>query len=102
MLTYGKLNSLTKTGTIDMSLIGTGKIDLAEWRYYNDTTEGKLYLNWGLNTYLRQGAVSDEIIDDIQFIFYRYVSGSFIEQTSVTAKKRKNYNGNFIENISYD
>ena len=26
MLTYGKLNSLTKTGTIDMSLIGTGKI----------------------------------------------------------------------------
>lgn len=102
LLTYGKLDSIAKSGIIDMSLIGTGKIELSEWRYYNDVTSGKLYLSWGLNTYLRQGAISDELIDDIQFIFYRYDGSSFTEYTSVTAKKRKNYNGNFIENISYD
>jgi hypothetical protein len=102
MLSYAKLNSLAKSGVLDMSLFGTGKIELNEWRYYHDLTNNKLILNWGLATYLRNDDLSTETITGINFDFWKFEGNSFSLENTISTKQRKNYNGNFMETISYD
>lgn len=102
LLTYAKLNNMTKSGILDMSLFGTGKIELNEWRYYNDLTNNKLVVNWGMNTYLRNDDLSTEMVTNVAFNFFRFENNQFNFENTINTKSRKSYNGNFIENISYD
>lgn len=102
VLNYAKLDSMTKSGVLDMSLFGTGNIELNEWRYFNDFTNNKLYLNWGMSTYLRNDEISKEVINSISFNFFKFENNEFYNEFEITTKSRRNYNGNFIETISYD
>lgn len=102
VLTYAKLNSMTKSGVIDMNLFGTGEIAINEWRYYNDISNGKLTINWGMETYLRNDDLSTEYINEVIFNFFKFEDNEFVYDTSITTKSRKNYNGNFNESIPYD
>lgn len=102
LLKYAKLNSMTKSGILDMSLFGTGKILLNEWRYYNDLTNNKLVINWGMSTYLRNDDLSTEKITNVAFNFFKFENNTFNFENTINTKSRKNYNGNFIENILYD
>lgn len=102
ILDYARLNSMTKSGILDMSLFGTGKIELNEWRYYNDLSNDTLSINWGIQAYLRNDDLTSENITDIAFNFFRFENNEFVYETSVSTKQRKNYSGNFIESISYE
>lgn len=102
VLTYARLNSMTKTGTIDMSLFGTGEIKLQEWRYYNDLTNNTLHINWGMEAYLRNDALSHESITEVTFHFWKFENNNFQLANSITTKARKNYTGNFSETFTYE
>lgn len=102
ILDYARLNNMTKSGILDMSLFGTGKIELNEWRYYNDLSNDTLSINWGIQAYLRNDDLTSENITDIAFNFYRFEQNQFQYETSISTKQRKNYSGNFIETISYE
>lgn len=47
----GFLDSLKVSGSIDKTKIGTGKIELTQWKYYCENN--LVTINWGLNTYLK-------------------------------------------------
>lgn len=100
---YSMLQGLARNGNIDFSTIGSGKIDLTEWKYYNDISNNQIYLNWGMYTDLRNYDQSKESIDEIKFEFYQMDGdGNFNLQHEFITKYRKSYNGNFQEIISYD
>lgn len=93
---FGLLPAFKRSGMLDIALLGTGKITLSEWRYYNDITSNILTLNWGLQAYLRD----DQEIKSIEFVFYD-LDEKFSTPKVIQAKSRRSYNGSFVESISY-
>lgn len=106
---FGKLSYLAQSGTINFAEIGSGKIELDEWRYY--VQENSFYLNWGLDAYPEINKKIEEVT--FSFIPFEKVSDSTVyradssdlKQVSsfpqYTVSGKSSYAGNFQEVINF-
>ena len=93
-MSYGELTYLKKIGSLNLDAIGSGEIDLTEWRYYIDTNTT---ISWGLNCYPKPGKEVSNVV--FNFIDLNRTSDGV---KIYNCKKRNSYNGNFTEVISSD
>lgn len=104
---FGELDYLAVRGTINFAEIGSGKIDVDEWRYY--IQENSFYLNWGLDAYPEKNKKIDRVI--FTFIPFERVSSSAIIVDEDTPNSdsfpqyevvgKSSYAGNFQEVINF-
>lgn len=92
-MTYADLLGLTTSGTINLAKLGSGEINLNNWRYY--CTEDVVTLTWGFEAYLKAG----QIIEDLQFEFYDAETKTKTYTYSPTRKY--SYNGVFTDVLGY-
>lgn len=92
-MTYAELPGLTASGTINLAKLGSGEINLNNWRYY--CTEDVVTLTWGFEAYLKAG----QIIEDLQFEFYDAETKTKTYTYSPTRKY--SYNGVFTDVLGY-
>lgn len=106
---FGKLGYLATSGTINFSEIGSGKIELDEWRYY--IQDNNFYLNWGLSAY-------PEINKKIKQVIFTFIPFYEINSTNIITDEmhpyeevkypqyivqdRVSYSGNFQEIINFN
>lgn len=107
---FGPIPYLKKSGVIQIDKIGTGFMELYEWRYYVDNDY--LQLSWAMQTYPESGYY----IDNINMIFSCYTAGEpdvdeegnetptepVLARMVYKVSKKKSYNGSFTENIPFD
>lgn len=86
---YGILEDMAVSGSIDFSKIGSGLVDLVEWRYYNDGNISTL--KWGLEAYPED----NKKITKVAFEFYdnQGIVGTYI------IKDKVSFSGSFTETI---
>lgn len=97
VMEYMPLASMSKQGSINISLLGSGLISLVEWRYYNDISNNVLTISWGMETYLLEG----ESISNVRFEF-RDMAKAFAHSDSIyTCNSRQSYHGSFTESLNY-
>lgn len=92
-MTYAELPGLTASGTINLAKLGSGEINLNNWRYY--CTEDVVTLTWGFEAYLKAG----QIIEDLQFQLYDAETKTNTYTYSPTRKY--SYNGVFTDVLGY-
>lgn len=101
-MTFGKLPSFVKSGYIDLSLVGTGLLNLVGWRYYNSIgLDDNIRIDWTLQSYPKDG----EKVSKVSFLMYdveQLILGSATITKEHTCSQRRDYNGTFTEVISYD
>ena len=91
VMEYMPLASMSKQGSINISLLGSGLISLVEWRYYNDISNNVLTISWGMETYLLEG----ESISNVRFEF-RDIAKAFAHSDNIyTCNSRQSYHGSF-------
>lgn len=95
-MSYGELNYLQRSGVINLELLGTGEIQLSEWRYYINNND--MLISWGLDAYPREG----ELIKTVTFKFAPYNIVSSDDIVEYTCTSRNSYNGHFTEAIPFD
>lgn len=101
---FGKMKWLQQDITINLSELGSGKIELDEWRYYKQ--ENNIILNWGLLAYPEK----NKKIEGVVFTFIPFdnipdnLSGNqnLSESQFVTIDfiKQGSYSGNFQDVIN--
>ena len=64
VMDFGALDYLKQSFTIDIDKLGTGQIDLKEYRYFYNTK--KIVLNWGLEAYPEKNKKIESVIFDFQ------------------------------------
>lgn len=104
---FGELSYLAVRGTINFAEIGSGKIDVDEWRYY--VQENSFYLNWGLEAYPEKNKKINKVI--LTFIPFEQVNKSnvIISEDETYQDKypqyvisgKNSYSGNFQEVINF-
>lgn len=92
-MTYAELTGLTTSGIINLAKLGSGEINLNNWRYF--CTEDVITLTWGFEAYLKAG----QIIKDLQFEFYDAETKTNTYTYSPTRKY--SYNGVFTDVLGY-
>ena len=90
-MNWGPLTNLTVSGQIDLDKIGTGYINLSQWRYYNEPT--KCSLNWGLEIYEEEGSS----VNNVEIEFIRFINSETTESTIFTVDKKVSYFGTFYD-----
>lgn len=75
---FGKLDYLKQSFSIDLDKLGTGEIDLKEYRYWYDP--GKITINWALEAYPER----NKQITEVKFNFYKFDANvkNWIEQNA--------------------
>ena len=95
---WGEVINLKQTLTLNLQKIGTGVINLTEWKYLNQ--DNTCTLNWGLEIY----EAENQNINNVKFTLYRVVD-SVLETTEYNIPSKKSYFGLFSEliykNIEY-
>lgn len=104
---FGELDYLAVRGTINFAEIGSGKIDVDEWRYY--IQENSFYLNWGLDAYPEKNKKIERVT--FTFIPFEKVKSDTIitdedkEQSTDFPQYevigKSSYSGNFQEVINF-
>lgn len=104
---FGELDYLAVRGTINFAEIGSGKINVDEWRYY--VQDNSFYLNWGLDAYPEKNKKIERVI--FTFIPFEKVGDTTIitdenkEQSSEFPQYevigKSSYAGNFQEVINF-
>lgn len=92
-MTYAELPGLTVNGAINLAKLGSGEINLNNWRYY--CTEDTITLTWGFEAYLKVG----QVIEDLHLEFYDIESR--VKTYDFAPTKKYNYNGMFTDVIGY-
>lgn len=95
-MTYGEISYLKKTGIIQLDKIGSGLIELYEWRYYVDNSN--IMLNWALQAYPEEGYN----ISGVRMIMSCYNDNSNTETIIYNVSNKKSYSGSFTETIPFD
>lgn len=93
---FGPINYLSKSGIIQLDKIGTGYIELYEWRYYIDNAS--ININWALQSYPEEG----HTISGVKFIMSCYNRNGDISRCIYDVSKKDSYNGSFTERIPFD
>lgn len=89
MMPFGYLDWLKQSFSINIDNLGSGKIDLKEYRYYYN--EGSVTLNWGLEAYPER----NKEIKSVQFEFYEYdeQTKAYINKYSKNIQNEYSING---------
>lgn len=89
MMPFGYLDWLKQSFSINLDNLGSGKIDLKEYRYYYN--EGSVTLNWGLEAYPER----NKEIKLVQFEFYEYdeQTKAYINKYSKNIQNEYSING---------
>lgn len=89
MMPFGYLDWLKQSFSINVDNLGSGKIDLKEYRYYYN--EGNVTLNWGLEAYPER----NKEIKLVQFEFYEYdeQTKAYIKGNSKNIQNEYSING---------
>lgn len=92
-MNWGPVSYLAVTGQIDLDKLGTGYIEISQWRYYNEPNNepNKCNLTWGLEIYEEEGYS----VDKVEMDFTRFTK--FIESNS-TELSPENYS---TETVTY-
>lgn len=90
-MNWGALTNLTVSGQIDLDKIGTGYINLSQWRYFNEPK--KCSLNWGLEIYEEEGSS----VNNVEIEFIRFINPETTESTIFTVDKKVSYFGTFYD-----
>lgn len=107
---FGTLDYLATSGSINFSEIGSGKIEIDEWRYY--IQENAFFLNWGLEAYPEK----NKSIDQVCFTFIPFdkvntdCSGWWNDQQCIenyglsqyVISGKSSFSGNFQDFIKFD
>lgn len=56
------LRGLSVRGSIDLALLGSGKVFLTGWRFYNDVEAKRTYLFYSFNSYPKEGKHFDNLV----------------------------------------
>lgn len=88
-MNWGPISYLAVTGQIDLDKLGTGYIEISQWRYYNEPN--KCNLTWGLEIYEEEGYS----VDKVEMDFTRFTK--FIKSNS-TELSPENYS---TETVTY-
>lgn len=91
-MSFGRLDYLTVTLEIDFNKVGTGEIELTEWKYHNSGTTS--ILQYGINTYPKPEWVVDNVI--IQFFDNVGLVGEY------KLEGKKSYSGTHTEYFGLD
>lgn len=87
-----RLDSLSVSGTIDTSQIGTGKAEITSWRYRIEGDD--IRLGYGFELY----PLWNQIVDGISLELYDMMSSNSSDSVkTIQLQKRISYNGTFYE-----
>ena len=89
-MNWGPISHLAVSGSIDLAKLGTGYIDVSQWRYYNESK--KCNLTWGLQIYEEEGYQ----VDGVEMEFTRLTDDDK-EQVTYTINKKSSYFGVFYD-----
>lgn len=92
-MNWGPVSYLAVTGQIDLDKLGSGFINLNQWRYYIE--DNRATLTWGLEVYEEPGYY----IDRVKFIFRRLIDTNIGEKLEYNINYRTSYFGIFNESI---
>lgn len=95
-MSYGPIKYLSKAGILQLDKVGTGFINLSEWRYYIDNNS--IQLSWALQTYPEP----NHIIRGVRFIMSCYNRQNVIETIVYNVSTKNTYNGAFTEVIPFE
>lgn len=106
-MSFGYLEYLATRGSINFLEIGSGKIELDEWRYYIENDN--FYLNWGLEAYPEKNKKITKVV--FTFIPFDKINSSSVtfdntkepsnEFPQYTVSGKTSYSGYFQENIDF-
>lgn len=102
-MSFGKMNWLQQDITINLSELGSGKIELDEWRYYKQ--ENNIILNWGLLAYPEKNKKIEGVV--FTFIPFDNIPRNLSDNQDLSKSqfvtidfiKQGSYSGNFQEVI---
>lgn len=90
-MNWGPVSYLSVTGQIDLDKLGTGYIEVNQWRYYNE--ENKCNLTWGLEIYEEEGYT----VDKVTMKFTRFVTPTSTETVTYQVNNKSSYFGVFYD-----
>lgn len=93
---FGPIPYLKKSGIVELDKVGTGFIDLSEWRYYIDNNN--LQLNWALQSYPEPGYK----ITKVRFVLKKFEADGTVSTITYNISDKKSYNGSFTEIIPFN
>lgn len=104
---FGYLDYLSVRGSINFSEIGSGKIEVDEWRYF--VQDNNFYLNWGLSAYPEKNKSIQRVI--LTFIPFEQVNDTSVITDNAVAPSdtypqyiitgKNSYSGYFQELINF-
>ena len=97
-MNWGEVAYLSASGEIDLDKLGTGYINLTQWRYYNNTDTNRGNLTWGLETYEEEGYR----VSNIKFTLTRLISPTQKERIEYSIPNKYSYFGVFQESFPYN
>lgn len=95
-MNWGPVSYLAVTGQIDLDKLGTGYIEVNQWRYYNE--ENKCNLTWGLEIYEEEGHTVDKVTMD----FTRFTTPDSTETATYQVNNKSSYFGVFYDVLPID
>ena len=95
-MTYGPIDYLSVSGIIQLDKVGTGYMELYEWRYYIDNSS--IMLNWAMECYPEEGYQ----VNGVRFIMTCVNRKNEYETIIYNVTPKKSYNGSFTETIPFD
>lgn len=95
-MTYAPLTGLTTNGTVNISKLGTGSIEVNNWRYY--CNPASMTLTWGLESYPLTGTW----INNVTIEFYDVLNNTDVPVKTIIPSRKRSYNGVFTETIPFD
>ncbi len=90
-MNWGPVSYLAVTGQIDLDKLGTGYIEISQWRYYNEPN--KCNLTWGLEIYEEEGYS----VDKVEMDFTRFITSSSTETVTYQINNKASYFGVFYD-----
>ena len=90
-MNWGPVSYLSVTGQIDLDKLGTGYIEVNQWRYYNE--ENKCNLTWGLEIYEEEG----HTVDKVTMKFTRFVTPTSTKSVIYKVNNKSSYFGVFYD-----
>lgn len=98
-MTYGELEGLKISGSIDIGLLGTGTHQINVWKYY--INENNTDITWGLISYpLYNWEIKEIIFDFIELSTGRVYRNLDNSAQSLRISKRESYNGTFTNSVN--
>lgn len=92
-MTWGSITYLARSGVIQLDKVGSGFIELYEWRYFRN--EDSIILGWALQAYPEEGYS----IAGVRFIMSCLARNGKVQTIIYNVSKKNSYSGSFSETI---